>query len=233
MLAVGCPLGCGLLSVVVSGHVTTDTHIVGLTFPAVVVGSAVIGMSGGLAVVAYHVRSGHDWGSNRRVSIAIGVLLSALALFSLLPIATARPLLSGGSVVIGGAIAVVLPHARGGTTAASTAVALTGHQLLEGALLAAAYIAGGAVGVLTAVLLTVHTVAETTAVGGSYAMVDRPFRGAGAVALMEILYAAAAAIAYAWAVTVPPPTEHLLTALVGTVLLTAGVHECRCSPHSH
>lgn len=227
-------VGCGLFSVGVLGHVSTDSPIMGVTFPAVVVGSAVIGTSGGLAVVAYHVRQGFEERSNRWISIAVGGLLSVLALFSLLPIATERPVLSGGSVVIGGTVAVLLPHdTRRGATAASAALALTSHQLLEGMVLAAAYIAGGTVGVLTAVVLTVHTVAETAAVGGSHAVIDRPFRGVGAVVLMQGVYVVAAAGAYAWAVTVPPSTEQFVTALVGTVLLIAGIHECRCSIHSY
>lgn len=226
------------LSTVASAHIPSTGETVGLRFPVVVAASAVIGAVGGFAVVASHSRGVDDWVGDRRLVGGLGLILSGLAVIILLPIAPSQPLLSGGCVVFGGVVAVMLPvhtdshhtdgHVRP-SKATSTAGALTAHQFLEGLILAAGYVAGGAVGVIAAIVLTVHTVAETAAVGGAYVLAGQHKRGVAAVVAMQAVYVVAASVAFTTTLSISPFTEHLITAVVAGVLLVVGIHECRCS----
>jgi zinc transporter ZupT len=222
-----------VLPTIASAHIPSTGAIVGLRFSVVVVASAVIGALGGIAVIAFHARRLHEWLTDRRFAQALGIGLCGLAVVILLPLASSRPFLSGGSVILGGVGAVLLPghtadHANP-LTATSAAGALTAHQFIEGVLLAAAYLAGGVVGVIAAVVLTLHTIAETAAVGGAYVLVGRHRRGVAAVVVMQAVYVGAAGIAFMSTQSISPLAEHVITALVAGVLLVVGIHECRCS----
>ncbi len=212
----------------VGAHVSTG-DVVGLKFPVVVFGSATIGACGGFAVIFYHSYVNRI---KTHVAGSVGILLIGISLLVLLPMMTSQPILSGLSVVVGGSIAMLLPvhddtHVTP-TEATSTAVALTLHQLMEGVVLAAAYVAGGVVGLIAALFLTAHTVVETAAVGTAYVVAGQYKRGGIAVVFMQTVYVIAAVIAFRSALAVPPAAEHITTAIVGSVLLIVGIHSCRC-----
>lgn len=221
------------LSTVVSAHIPSTGDSVGLRFSVVVAASAVIGSLGGVAVVASHSRGLADWFGNQRFAGVLGLLLSGLAVVILLPIVPSQPVLSGGCVILGGGVAVLLPaHTHGHmrpAAATSAAGALTAHQFLEGLILAAGYIAGGVVGVVAAIVLTLHTVVETAMVGGAYVAARQHKQGIAAVVIMQTVYVVAAGIAFTVTVSISPFAEHLIAAVVAGVLLVVGVHECRCS----
>jgi zinc transporter ZupT len=222
-----------LLSTGASAHLPTTEAIVGLRFSVVVVASASIGALGGVTVVASQSWRLHEWFTDRRFAGALGIVLCGLAVMILLPIASTRPLLSGGSVVLGGVGATLLPgHTDdhlGPLAATSLTGALTAHQVIEGVLLAAAYLAGSVVGVLAAVVLTLHTIAETATVGGAYVVAGQHKQGVIAVVVMQAVYVAAASVAFMTTRSIAPLTEHIIAAVVAGVLLVVGIHECRCS----
>lgn len=226
--------GSRLLSTGASAHIPSTETIVGLRFSVVVVASAVIGAFGGVAVIVSQSWRMNEWLTDRRFAGALGIALCGLAVVILLPIAFSRPVLSGGSVVLGGLGAALLPgHTDdhlGALTATSTAGALTAHQFIEGVLLAAAYLAGGVVGVIAAVVLTLHTVAETAAVGGAYIVAGSHKQGITAVVIMQTVYVVAAGVAFTTTQSIAPLTEHVITAVVAGVLFIVGLHEYRCAP---
>lgn len=225
-----------VFSTVASAHVPSTGETVGLRFSVVVVASAVIGALGGVAIVAAHSRGVDEWVGKQRFTGVFGVIFSGLAVLILLPIVPSQPFLSGGCVVLGGVVAVLLPvHTNGHVSpvaATSAAGALTAHQFIEGLILAGGYIAGGVVGIIAAIVLTVHTIAETAAVGGAYVSAGQHKRGIAAVVVMQTVYVVAAVVAFTATVSISPFTEHITAAVVAGVLLVVGVHECRCSLHS-
>ena len=224
--------GSALLSTGVSAHLPPTEAIVGLRFSVVVVASAGIGALGGLAVVVSQSWALHEWLTDRHFAGVLGIVLCGLAAMTLLSIAPSRPMLSGGSVVLGGVGAALLPahdDHLGPLAATSLTGALTAHQCIEGVLLAAAYLAGGVVGVLAAVVLTLHTIAETAAVGGAYVIAGQHKQGVIAVGVMQAVYVAAAGVAFTTTQSIAPLTEHIITAVIAGVLFVIGIHECRCA----
>jgi zinc transporter ZupT len=229
-------LSGSFLSTSAGAHLPSTGAIIGLRFSVVVVASAVIGALGGVAVVASQAHGLHKWLTDRRFSQVLGGGLCGLAILILLPLAPSRPVLSGGSVVLGGVSAVLLPgHTDDNVrplAATSAAGALTAHQFIEGVLLAAAYLAGGVVGVIAAVVLTLHTIAETAAVGGVYVVAGQYKRGVVAVVVMQAVYVGAASVAFISTQSISPLAEHITTALVAGVLLVVGLHEWQCAAHN-
>ena len=107
------------------------------------------------------------------------------------------------------------------------------HQLLEGVVLATAYITGGAVGVLATMIITSHTAAETAILGSVYTTANRRKRGFVAILVMQVSYVIAEVVAIATVISVPPLVMNAVSAVVARALLSVGMHECRHSLPNH
>ena len=207
-----------------------------VSFPVVLGGSAIIGTLGGVAVMHQSEWLG-CWLPGRRFAAVVGTALIGLATLILIPLVTTQPGFALLSMVFGGLLAIGLPgHGETASTSATTTViasALTMHQLLEGAVLATAYITGGAVGVLAAMIITAHTVAETAILGGVYTTANRRKRGFVAILIMQVSYVIAAVVAIATVISVPPLVMNAVSAVVAGALLRVGMHECRHALPNH
>lgn len=192
--------------------------------------SAVLGVAFGLATVARYRPSlalERDHHSSTRVWVT--VLLIALGVVALLSAVSQQWILTLGGGVLGGVAAWfgrthgLSPH--GGCADAALGAVLT-HRAVEGVLVAGVYAASITLGLLGLGLLTAHAIAETVAIGGLYAPVSRGWAIASVVGL-QFAFVAGALLGEHVVDAISAATVTTLLAIVGGVLLVAGVTEFR------
>ncbi|AZH25209.1 hypothetical protein [Haloplanus aerogenes] len=216
--AVTAAVGTALLAAPVAAHGAAE-RAVGVTFPAVVVGSVVASLLGGGLILAALDRLPR-W---RR---AVPFLVLALGSLSLVLAVADRP--SGalfGGVVGAGAVALVRTRSVTDCGACADAAlgAVTFHRGFEGVVLATVYAADAALGLLGAAVLALHAAAETAAVGSLYAATRR--HAVAAVCLLQVGFVVGVAVGWGAVDAVSPTAEAGLLAFVGSVLLAVGARE--------
>ncbi|WP_121821161.1 hypothetical protein [Halostella salina] len=193
-----------------------------VALPVVVAVAALAGIGGGLAAVAANASIRRD--ALAVVDGAVGALLVVLGVAYAASVATAAPALAAAGVAVG-LVAAWGAHGHDRVTRDhAAAAAVVTHRTVEGAALAAVYLAGSTVGVAGAVLLAAHATVETVAIGAMYASTDRR-RGVTAVLAVQAGFLGGAAAGYALSVAVPATPRVVVVAAGAGALLAVGAGE--------
>ena len=204
-----------------AAHGTTTTAS-GLAFPTIVVASVGASLFGGGIVLVLFDPAARVGNAGRVVPfllLALGGLSMGFALDGA-PFGVAAGMLAGVGVVA---------TARGravtdcGACADAALGAVTLHRGLEGVVLATLYAADATLGLVGAAVLTTPAAAETAAVGSLCATTRR--HALGAVCLLQVGFVVGVATGWRLIDAVPPVAETGVLALVGSILLAAGVQE--------
>lgn len=232
-------LGFGVLGLVASST-TARAHGAGHAVPGhsdaiapflIVLGlPAFAGLAGGVMAVRYRrrVTSGP---SDRHSPVAVGLLIVALGIASLLSALEGHSWLLAAGVIFGAVTA--LRFERGetafeagcGNHAELTLGAISTHRLLEGVLVGTLYTAGEVVGLVGAIVLAGHAALETAAVGGLYGTARGRIRVVGAIVLVQAGYVVGLIAGLGVLGAIPVSARAFMLALMGGVLLIVGVGE--------
>jgi hypothetical protein len=201
-----------------------DVARAGVEFPLVVAGVVGAGLLGGGLALAAVGRVP----LNPFQGVAVPLLVALLGGGALAGAVARTPTaaLVGAGVGVGVSRWRGVAHANGGDCADATLGAVGLHRTLEGAGLAALYAANAALGLAGALLVAGHAAAETAAVGALYAPAGRR-RAVGAVLAVQAGFAIGAVLGQGVVESAPSGFQVGALALVGSVLLAAGVRETR------
>ncbi|WP_331235641.1 hypothetical protein [Natronorarus salvus] len=207
---------------VVRAHGAPADHGVGVSFGVVVAAALGIGVVAGLTVLftGISIRA-HAMARFDRV---VGVFLIVLGIALAVTAIGEYSVLAVAGVLGGGVVAwTASSRARGTHHADVTLVALGTHRVVEGAVLAAVYLAGAAVGTLGVVLIVGHVAVETAAVAGLYVAAGTdPARVLVAIGLMQAGFGVGVLGGTVLATGVPETVQAIVVAAGAGVLLVVG-----------
>lgn len=232
-------LGIGAVGLVASSA-TARAHEVGhagighgdATAPfLIVLGFPVFaGFVGGVAAVRYRRREPSE-PTERHSPLAVGLLIVALGVASLLSAFGGHVWVSAAGVIVGAVTALRFESAETtfeagcGTHAELALGAVSIHRLLEGVLVGTLYTTGAVVGLVGAIVLAGHAALETAAVGGIFDTVRPRPRVVGAIILVQAPYLVGVVAGLGVLRAVPVSARAFALATIGGLLLVVGAGE--------
>jgi len=210
---------------VVRAHGVPADHGVGVSFGVAVAAALGIGVVAGLAVLV--TGTSIQTRTVARFDRVVGVLLVVLGVALAVTALAEYSVLAVVGVLGGGLVAwTAASRTEGSHHADVTLVALGTHRVIEGAVLAAVYLAGAAVGTLGVVLIAGHVAVETAAVAGLYVAAGTDSaRVLLAIGLMQAGFGVGILGATMLAAGVPGSVQTIVMAAGAGVLLVVGTAE--------